>query len=1173
MNCTFDFDPESMDMENKHSWEKRWTAISQDGHRGYVNSLKEAQQVQKDFEEETCRTFVSGKKKANFGLHKDIPEEKFRLRFHDIGENETINSTDTPFVILSTDERHCEFGKDKNKKKKEKYPNSKRKTLHDDAPIPLKKGRLSKKIDCQAKIIMKEVFKFTEYKARRNTEKGRRTVSENLRRDLKMRGSNIKKEHLIYIRLPKDEDHKEAKKNRSVIEHPQQTAFSNGNATTTTCTNTNGMEGTNADLSSGTTRAHQPLMDYLEECPQLQQYLLLLLNAVQCKRSQQTNVGRCSLPDCKIMKNALYHMKTCNAGRSCEVKHCSFARGVIKHIENCTNVQCHLRVKLKQFQTGQNPANLTDDLADLPLRSQRIGKLVQRQLALLLHAHKCIRRYQTNGGICYIRHCELITNVLHHLKTCNAGKSCQVAHCYSSAAMLKHWENCTRNNCICCLALKFDRHQINPANQNVSHSIHFLNGWENSYSENCFVCLALKFDIEKDRTQINHANQNVKEETTIQQEIQIKQTPEVDVVGNRRNSKIKEEKHDKLFAPAKSITPANKSAQANQQQQIEIFQPSFLMQALLSIFKKIECKYLELNPSRKAVPSVELNKLAVSTIKEKIITLQYTDPWQFCDDVRQMFDIVFLHNRKTSHVYQETSKMSKEFEKEIDGVMQSLGYCCGQKYVFSPNVLYCCRKQHCVISRDAIYYSYKNGQNYCEKCFKKIQGNEVELSVYPGQPATKISKTEFSEMKNNQLFHEPFVECVECGRKMHQICVLHVDAIWPNGFKCDNCHARKGTKKMNHRFTAKSIPNTKLGTYLEDRVTSFLKNKDVAAVDVTIKVLSSGDKVVKVKPGMNARFCSNCELPENFQYTAKAIFAFQKIGGIDVCFFGMYVQEYGSDCPQPNNRRIYISYLDSVQFFQPCNLRTNVYHEILSGYLDYVKRQGYLWAHIWACPPGPGDDYIFHCHPPEQKIPTQKRLQEWYRKLLDKAKLERCVLDYKDIKKDAEERNVTSATQIPHFEGDFWIKKLEDLIEELDQKKDIRICEVAETTAVHQKSVRVKNGDAGNQGVGIKKVNNTHKTDMGRCDNEFTKKLFATIEKHRKEFIVIRLNNPSDSLQPAIIDPDPQITCDLMGEREFFLDKCKEKHYEFSSLRRAKYSTLSICGSEHTQTLSGRGTL
>ena len=52
-------------------------------------------------------------------------------------------------------------------------------------------------------------------------------------------------------------------------------------------------------------------------------------------------------------------------------------------------------------------------------------------------------------------------------------------------------------------------------------------------------------------------------------------------------------------------------------------------------------------------------------------------------------------------------------------------------------------------------------------------------------------------------------------------------------------------------------------------------------------------------------------------------------------------------------------------------------------------------AHIWACPPSEGDDYIFHCHPPEQKIPKPKRLQEWYRKMLDKAIIERVVIDYK----------------------------------------------------------------------------------------------------------------------------------------------------------------------------------
>lgn len=56
-------------------------------------------------------------------------------------------------------------------------------------------------------------------------------------------------------------------------------------------------------------------------------------------------------------------------------------------------------------------------------------------------------------------------------------------------------------------------------------------------------------------------------------------------------------------------------------------------------------------------------------------------------------------------------------------------------------------------------------------------------------------------------------------------------------------------------------------------------------------------------------------------------------------------------------------------------------------------------AHIWACPPSEGDDYIFHCHPPEQKIPKPKRLQDWYKKMLDKGVNEHTVFDYKDIYK------------------------------------------------------------------------------------------------------------------------------------------------------------------------------
>lgn len=95
------------------------------------------------------------------------------------------------------------------------------------------------------------------------------------------------------------------------------------------------------------------------------------------------------------------------------------------------------------------------------------------------------------------------------------------------------------------------------------------------------------------------------------------------------------------------------------------------------------------------------------------------------------------------------------------------------------------------------------------------------------------------------------------------------------------------------------LPPTKLGTYLETRVNSLLKRKDAGAGEVTIRVLSSYDKAVDVKPGMRSRFS---DMADSFPYRVKAMFAFEEIDGVDVCFFGMHVQEYGSDCPPPNTR-------------------------------------------------------------------------------------------------------------------------------------------------------------------------------------------------------------------------------------------------------------------------------
>lgn len=77
------------------------------------------------------------------------------------------------------------------------------------------------------------------------------------------------------------------------------------------------------------------------------------------------------------------------------------------------------------------------------------------------------------------------------------------------------------------------------------------------------------------------------------------------------------------------------------------------------------------------------------------------------------------------------------FEQAIDPVMQSLGYCCGRKYTFNPQVLCCFGKQLCTIPRDAKYYSYvpnfaKNTYittryKFCQKCFNEIPGDIVTL--------------------------------------------------------------------------------------------------------------------------------------------------------------------------------------------------------------------------------------------------------------------------------------------------------------------------------------------------------------------------------------------------------------------------------------------------------------
>ncbi|UYV79933.1 CREBBP [Cordylochernes scorpioides] len=453
---------------------------------------------------------------------------------------------------------------------------------------------------------------------------------------------------------------------------------------------------------------------------------------------------------------------------------------------------------------------------------------------------------------------------------------------------------------------------------------------------------------------------------------------------------------------------------------------------------------------------------------------------------------------------------------------------------------------------------------YCQKCFADIQGDKVTLNDDPTQPPM-------------------FVECNECGRKLHQICALHLETIWPEGFTCDNCYKLKGKKRRENKFTSKRLAPCKLGTFLENRVNIFLRKKESGAGEVSIRVVSSSEKFVEVKPGMKARFVDTGHWPSNFPYKAKALFAFEEIDGVEVCFFGMHVQEYGSECPAPNTRRVYIAYLDSVHFFKPKQFRTDVYHEILLGYLEYCKQLNYVMAHIWACPPSEGDDYIFHCHPPDQKIPKPKRLQDWYKQMLTNGVTEKIVLDFKDILRQATEDNLSSASELPYFEGDFWPNVIEDSIKDIEEEEKRKAAE-ASVAAALAAAANENNGEEEEIGPGGKKKNqksgrnkkanknknnqrkNSKKPNASNACNDLSAKIYSTMEKHKEVFFVIRLHPASEVPNlPPTSDPDSFFNCELMDGRDAFLTLARDKHYEFSSLRRTKFSTMAMLYELHNQ--------
>jgi E1A/CREB-binding protein len=403
-------------------------------------------------------------------------------------------------------------------------------------------------------------------------------------------------------------------------------------------------------------------------------------------------------------------------------------------------------------------------------------------------------------------------------------------------------------------------------------------------------------------------------------------------------------------------------------------------------------------------PTIIKHPMDISTIHNKLLRGEYKNPLEFCDDIWLMFNNARLYNKRATRIYKNCKKLEELFVESNNPVAQAFGYCCARQYVYLPQVMLCHGKQQCCqISLNDNYYYYNNQEpshfnlsddkyTFCVQCFHSVKRDSIFVGDDLTQTLIEIPKSLFLSTKNIQK-PETMIDCIVCTRRWHQVCALHLDQIWPEGFICHTCIHEYNIKREVNDYIASKLPVNDLASSLEQRVNDFLRNQGCQTGHVTIRILIASDKICKLKPQIKKYYPN--QVPDGYPYQTKAIFAFQEIDGVDVVFFGMYVQEYDECCPAPNTQRVYISYFDTVHYFRPTIYRRDVYHEILIGYLDYAKQHGYMYAHMWACPATKYIDYIFHRHPSEQPMLKPERMQDWCKKMLDRAIVERVVIDYK----------------------------------------------------------------------------------------------------------------------------------------------------------------------------------
>ena len=388
---------------------------------------------------------------------------------------------------------------------------------------------------------------------------------------------------------------------------------------------------------------------------------------------------------------------------------------------------------------------------------------------------------------------------------------------------------------------------------------------------------------------------------------------------------------------------------------------------------------------------------------------------------------------------------------------------------------------------------------------------------------------------------------------------------------------------------------------------------------IIIRQLTSTDRKLEVRERMKRRYAHK-NYPDEFPFRCKLIVVFQRLDGVDVILFALYVYEHGADNPPPNQRTVYISYLDSVYYMRPRRMRTLIYHEILIKYLDYSRERGFATAHIWACPPLKGDDYIFYAKPEDQKTPRDARLRQWYMDMLTECQRRNIVGRLTNMYDLYFANEALDATSVPYLEGDYFPGEAENVIKDIEDGMGKKCGTSGKKNKKKQNKSKSKNGT---RSTGLDEdalissctLDPTKNFEEGARD-ELMVIMGETIEPMKESFIVAFLNwsgaKEEDMVVPEEIlrarreaaesdqaseatnrkqnadgnargdssnvpldekgrpikvadDDVEELDCEFFNNRQVFLNLCRGNHYQFDELRRAKHTSMMVLWHLHNR--------